>query len=254
MKTFVIGLFSIIYFQYIFSQKNNIEIPYYPNEVVEYSLKYGIFNIGEAHLEFGYNQKCKGAFIQAYVKSSGLMKLINDIHLRYECCMDTVTGLPISDSRILIEGDYVNINTVFYDHYTYENFSLIYSKKTDTLFCPKYIYDILSGFYLYRANFLSDNLPLNHTYSITLFFIDEIWDLKIIYCGAETRNTIYGPIECIKVQPVTIIGHFFRTTNAMSIWFTNNGKYIPVEFSTNFRFGTLHGYIANYKKPLINKK
>ena len=28
--------------------------------------------------------------------------------------MDTLTGLPVSDSRILIEGDYVDINTVYY--------------------------------------------------------------------------------------------------------------------------------------------
>jgi hypothetical protein len=61
-------------------------------------------------------------------KSSGLLKLFRDIHFRYECCMDTLTGLPITDSRILIEDDYVDINTVYYDHLSRKDSSLIYSK------------------------------------------------------------------------------------------------------------------------------
>ncbi|MFC2136570.1 DUF3108 domain-containing protein [Bacteroidota bacterium] len=249
MRTFLTGFVLFILIQYLFSQKANLKIPCYPNEVVEYTLKYGIFKIGDAHLEFSYNQKCPGAHLQAYAKSSGLLKLINDIHLGYECCMDTLTGLPFTDSRILIDGDYVDISTVYYDHSTRKDSSTVYSKKTDTIVCPKNIYDLLSGFYHYRANFLDDNLPINHSVTTTTFFIDEIWNLTIRYCGTETIDTKYGPIECLKVKPVTIIGHFFKTTDAMCIWFTNNGKYIPVKFSTDFKLGTLHGNISDYKKP-----
>ncbi|UCH15826.1 MAG: DUF3108 domain-containing protein [Bacteroidales bacterium] len=249
MRTFLTGLFSFICFQYLVSQKTGLEIPYYPNEEADFTLKYGIFKIGEAHLEFGFDKKCPGAFIVAYAKSTGLLKLINDIHFRYECCMDTVTGLPITDSRILIQGDYADISTVYYDHISRKDSSIIYSKKTDTVIGPKYIYDLLSGFYLYRANYLRDNLPLNHSVTTSTFFIDEIWDLTIRYCGKETIKTIYGPVECLKVKPVTIIGYFFRTSDAMSIWVTNNGKYIPVKFSIDLKIGTLHGNITDYKKP-----
>jgi hypothetical protein len=245
----IAGLVSIICLQYLLSQKASLKIPYYPNETIDFSLKYGIFKIGEAHLEFGFDKKCPGAHIIAYAKSTGLVKIINNIHFRYECCMDTATGLPFSDSRILIEGDYVDINTVYYDHFSREDSSLIYSKKTGTIIVPKNIYDLLSGFYHYRANYLGDNLPLNHSVSTTTFFIDEIWDLTIRYCGKETVNTKYGPIECLKVKPVTIIGHFFRTSDAMSIWLTNNGKYIPVKFSVDLKLGTLYGNIIDYKKP-----
>ena len=143
--------------------------------------------------------------------------LLSNMHYRYECCMDTATGLPISDSRILIEGDYVDISTVYYDHLSRKDSSLVYSKKTDTIVVPKNIYDLLSGFYHYRANYLEDNMPLNHSISTTTFFIDEIWDLTIRYCGKDTINTKYGLIECLKIKPVTIIGHFFRTSDAVSI-------------------------------------
>jgi hypothetical protein len=240
-------LFIFIFIPYSFSEKNNSEITYFPNETVEYSLKYGIFKVGEAHLDFSFDQKCSGAYIQADAKSSGLLKLIRDIHFRYECCMDTLTGLPISDSRILIEDDYADISTVYYDHISRKDSDLIYSKKTDTLAVPKNIYDVLSGFYHYRANYLGDNLPMNHTVSTTTFFIDTIWDLTIRYYGKDIINTNYGPIECLKVKPVTIKGHFFRTTDAMTIWFANKGKYIPVKFSVDLKLGTLYGYITGYE-------
>lgn len=254
MRKFIAGLVLFICFQYSFSEKPNSEITYFPDEKVDFTLKYGIFKVGEGHLEFGFDQKCSGGYIQAYAESTGLLKLIKNIHFRYESCMDTLTGLPVSDSRILIEGDYVDISTVYYDHMSREDSSLIYSAKTDTIVVPKNIYDVLSGFYHYRTHYLGHNLPLDHTVSTTTFFIDKIWDLTIRYCGKDNINTNYGPLECLKVKPVTIIGHFFRTTDAMTIWFTDNEKYIPVKFSIDLKLGTLYGTIISYKShSVINK-
>ena len=211
-------------------------------------MNYGILKIGEAHLTLGFNQKCpEGASIHAEAKSSGLLKLFRDVHFRYECCMDTLTGLPISDSRILIEDDYLDSSTVYYDHKTRKDSSLIYSKKTNTKAVPKNIYDLLSGFYHYRANHLGDDLPLNHTVSTITFFIDNVWDLKIRYCGKEIINTKYGPVECLKVKPATIIGKFFQTDEAVTIWFANNERYIPVKFAIEFKYGTLYGNVTDYK-------
>jgi hypothetical protein len=247
LRKLIAGLVSIICFQYSFSEKTNSEITYFPNETDDYSLNYGIFKVGEAHLEFNSDQKCSGGHIQADAKSSGLLKLFKDIHFRYECCIDTLTGLPISDSRILIEDDYVDISTVYYDHISREDSSLVYSKKLDTIVVPKNVYDILSGFQHYRANYLRDDLPLNQTISTKTFFIDKIWDLTIRYCGKEIINTAYGPVECIKVKPVTIVGHFFRTTDAMTIWFANTGKHIPIKFSIDLKLGTLYGNLTDHK-------
>jgi hypothetical protein len=247
MRLFLAGLASFLFFQYSSSQQSNSKNNYLTTEVVNYSLKYGFFKIGEAHVEFNFNQICSGAFIQANAKSTGLVRFIKDIYYKYECCIDTLTGLPMRDSRILIEGDYIDTSTVYYDRSSRQDSSLIYSKKTGTIVGPKGIYDLLSGFYYYRSDYLRDSLPLNHKFSTKTFFIDKIWDLKIIYFGKETINTKYGPIECLKVKPVTIIGHFFRTSDAMTVWFTNNEKHIPVKFSIDFKLGTLTGYITDYK-------
>jgi hypothetical protein len=244
---FSFGIFLLLFVQHPLTEETIPENIHSPVETVDFSLKYGIFKIGEARLEFGYDKKCAGAYIHADAKSSGLMKFFKDIHFRYECCMDTLTGLPISDTRILIEGDYVDISTVYYDHKSRKDSSLVYSKKTDTLAVTKNVYDLLSGFYHYRANILGDNLPLNHSYTTKTFFIDKPWDLIIRYFGKDIISTKYGQVECLKVKPVTIVGHFFRTSDAMTIWFANRGKYLPVKFSIELKLGTLYGEITDYK-------
>ena len=247
IRSFITGLVSFICLLNSFSQKPDLKIPDYTNETIDYSVKYGIFKIGEAHLEFSTDNKCPGAFIQAYARSTGFVKFIKDIYYKYECCMDKATGFPIRDSRILVEGDYIDTSTVYYDRSSRKDSTLIYSIKTGLVVGPKGIYDLLSGFYHYRANHLRNNLPVNQTISTTTFFINEIWDLTIRYYGKETIDTKYGPIECLKIKPVTVVGHFFHTTDAMTIWFTNNGEYIPVKFSIDFKLGTLTGNITDYK-------
>ena len=146
------------------------------------------------------------------------------------------------------------ISVLYIDHLSREDSSLVYSTKTDTVVVPKNIFDLLSGFYHYRTNCLNDKLPLDHTFSATTFFIDEVWDLKIRYCGKETVKTVYGPIECLKIKPVTIIGHFFHTADAMSIWLANYGRYIPVKFTVDLKLGTLVGNISGYRFEGVENK
>jgi len=254
MRGFLIGLVFIFCFQFSFAQGIQLNIPDYPDETVDFSVKYGIFKIGEAHIDFHIDQNCNGANIQAYARSAGIFKFFKDIFFKYECCMDTATGLPFSDSRTLIEGDYVDISTVYYDHLSREDSSLVYSLKTDTVVVPKNIFDLLSGFYNYRSNYLGSKLPPDNIVSTTTFFIDRVWDLQIRFCGKEIINTIYGPIECLKIKPLTIIGHFFRTSDAMSIWFANDGGYLPVKFSVDLKLGTLVGTISDYKSERVKYK
>ena len=248
MKIIITGILALIFLQFSSTEDKSRGIKNIEAEEVNYTLKYGIFKIGEAQVKLTYDDKCRGALIIADAKSTGIFKFIKNVHFRYECCMDTATGLPQTDSRILIEGEYADISTVYYDHLSRMDSSLVYSEKTGTLVVPKNIYDLLSGFYRYRTYYLRNNLPLHYTVKTTTFFIDKVWDLTITYYGKETIRTVYGPMECIVVKPVTVIGHFFRTSDAMTIWFADKGKYIPVKFSLDMKVGTLYGDITPLKE------
>ena len=251
MGSFFAGLTLFFFFHHSSLLQTDPKINYNLVEVIDYSLKYSFFKIGEAHVEYNFNQNCSGAFIQANAKSTGMVRFLKDIFYKYDCCMDTITGLPIQDSRILIEGDYIDTSTVYYDRSSRKDSTLISSKKTGTVVGPNGIYDLLSGFYLYRSAYLNDYMQLNDYFCTTTFFIDKIWDLKINYYGKETINTIFGRIECLKVKPVTVVGHFFRTTDALTAWFTNDERHIPVKFSIDFRIGTFNGILTGYRRYQI---
>jgi len=246
MGSGIAAIVLFLFFQYSSFHQSDSKNNYYKVEVIDYSLKYSFFKIGKAHVELNFNQKCPGALIQATAESTGLVKFLKDIYYKYECCMDTATGLPMQDSRILIEGEYIDTSTVYYDRTSRKDSTLIFSKKTGTVVGPKGIYDLLSGFYHYRSDYLKEPQQLNQKFSTTTFFINKIWDLRITYIGKETINTEVGPVECLKVKPVTIIGHFFRTSDAMTIWFTNDERHIPVKFSIDFKIGTFYGVLTDY--------
>lgn len=248
MRFILLATLCMLVSHLIFPQSVKHIVPDYANESIDYNLYYGIIKIGEAHLNFKTDGKCASAFIVAEAKSTGLIKFIKDIHFKYESCMDTLTGLPIFDSRILIEGEYSDLNTVYYNHTARADSSIVYSIKTDTVIVPKNIYDLLTGFYDFRANHILADMPYDYAVHHTTFFIDEVWDLNISYHGMEKVFTRYGMIECYIFKPETIVGHFFRSKDAVTIWITKDSGLIPVKFCIQLKIGTLYGELSRYQK------
>lgn len=230
-------------------QKRNTKVPDYRHEKMHYNLKLGFFTIGEANVEFVTSMTCKGAKINAEAKSSGFVKIIKDVHYKFESCMDTLTGLPSVASRRIIEDDFSSLNTVEYFHKLRSDSSVVYSTQTDSLVVPKNIFDILTGFYHFRANGISNDLPKGHVDTVTTFFIDEVWDLIIRFAGEETIKTKYGMVKCLKFMPVTEVGRFFKTTDDMSIWVTKAGKNIPVRLEVDLKVGSLVADLESYQAP-----
>lgn len=230
-------------------QKQGNVIPNYPDEKMQYSLKYGFFHIGDAEIEFVSNIGCDGSTIRAEAKSSGFVKIIKDIHYKFVCCMDTVTGLPSVSSRRIIEGEFQSINEVHYNHIFRADSSVIYSEETDTLVVPKNILDILTGFYHFRANGIRSELPVGYSDTITTFFIDEVWDLIIRYAGEETIKTEFGMVKCLKFMPVTEISRFFKTNDDMTIWITANKHRIPVKVHVDLKVGSFTAELVGYEFP-----
>jgi hypothetical protein len=168
--------------------------------------------------------------------------------------MDPNTGLPVTSTRKIREGDYTNNNIVFYFHTLREDSSIVYSETIDSVVVPKNIYDILTGFFHFRSNYLIPNLPGFSTVVIKTFFVDEIWDLTIRYAGKETIETIYGKKECLKLMPVTEVGQFFKTQNDMTIWVTNDKRMIPIKIHLDLKVGSLTAELKSYKPPKAKSK
>lgn len=248
-KLIHVVLFLYILTLNVYSQERAANVPSYPNELIEYSLSYGVFHVGTAHIEYKSKRNCGGAHIEAQLKTGGWAKVFKDVKYRFESCMDTLTGLPIVARREIIEKDFVDLNEVSYYYTLREDSSLIYSKNTDSLVVPLNIFDIVTGFYHYRSNIMHDSMEMGQIDTVTTFFVDEVWDLVMRYVGKETVETDIGEIKCLKFMPRTSVSRFFSGNDDLILWVTDNKLHVPVKMYVNFKIGSLTATIKKYKKP-----
>lgn len=214
-------------------------VPEYKGESMHYRIKYGIFNIGVATISCLEDPSECGCILRAEAQSTGLLRIFKNLDYRFECCMDTATGLPVSAIMDLKDGHNKAYNKVWFDHFSMVDSVIILSYTTEEkrYIVPKDIYDILTGFYHFRSSFIDESIHHGLPVVIQIFIADMLWDLRIKYSGAETINTLYGPLSCQRFISSTVVGKFFRNDDDMKIWFTNEEIPVPVRISLNLRLG-----------------
>ncbi|TFH39745.1 MAG: DUF3108 domain-containing protein [Bacteroidia bacterium] len=234
------------------SQDRSFEVPDYGGEAMHYNLKYGIFNIGFASISFLEDSTGCGYNIKAEAQSIGLAKIFRNLNYRFECCMDQTAGLPNSAIMSLKDGKYNFYNELIFDQYSRIDSAIISSLLSGKHIVSKNIYDILTGFYHFRMNFINESIDIGEDVVIKTFFTDEPWDLRIRYAGEETIKTDSGEVACYKYNPVTIIGRYFHHDNDMSVWFTKDENHIPVRIRLDLKVGSINGELEEYQKPTSN--
>ena len=210
-----------------------------PIERFEYSLHYGLFRVGKAKISYTPADSGCGYKLYAEARTTGVAKLFRHLNYSFDCCMDLENGWPLSTSMDFLEKNYRIQNKVFFDHESRSDSTIVHSQNSGQIVVKKGIYDVLSGFYYFRNNRISENMEIGKYISIETYYWDEVYDLKIKYMGTEIIKSKFGKIECLKVNPRTDIGRFFKTNNDMSIWFTNDKIHVPVKMIISLRYGTL---------------
>jgi len=233
------------------SQDAGFKVPYYSGEKINYNLKYGIFNIGSASISSLLDPKGETCIIKAEAKSAKWMRIFKDLDYRFECSMDMTTGLPNTAIRSLRDGRYNLYNEVIFDRYSRSDSTIVLSQMSGEHIVAKNIYDILTGFYHFRMNFLKESAISGEEVVISTFFTDELWDLRIRYAGEETIKTDNGELACYKFNPVTVIGRFFHHDNDMAVWFTEDDTSIPVKIELNLILGSIKGELSEYQNPTL---
>ncbi len=224
-------------------------IPYYPGEEMNYLLHMGFLSLGEATIEFDTDSVDCGSFIHVDARSTGLAKMIKNIRYDFGSCIDPSTGLPYIATRIVQEGEEHNESEVHYYHDLRPDSSIVYSQQLDSVVVKKNIYDILSAFYFFRANYASRKMVRHHEVTLTTFFISEVWDLRIRYDGRETISTIFGETDCLRFMPITEVGPYFRDTDDMTIWVTDDSNKIPVKIHVDLKVGSITADLRSYISP-----
>ena len=255
MKLLKIILFILFIFRlHGYAQEQTYSHLDYFGEEIGYSLKAGIFHVGVVDMAFTGDSTDCGAYIILNARSTGVVNFIKDVHYKFDACVDTSTGFTTHSTRIVKEGNFFDLDEVYYDRTSNPDSTIVTTENNDTILVPKDIYDILLAFFQFRKNFISPDMPIGKVVYLETFFVDTEWDLNMKYVGKERIKTKFGSVNCYKFMPRTEIGRYFKTNEDMTIWVTDNQYHIPVRFEAKLKFATLYADIVSYSKPFNKRK
>ena len=93
---------------------------------------------------------------------------------------------------------------------------------------------------------------------MNMFFSDELFPFRLRYMGKETIRTKFGKMSCLKICPVVEVGRMFKDQDDLTIWFTDDGNYLPILVKMDIRIvGAVILKLMKYQNianPLIIQK
>jgi hypothetical protein len=236
-------------------------VSYKVGEKVIYTVQYGFITGGTASLELK-SETLNGEEVwhsKFLVKTTGMADAIFKVLDIYESFIDSVTELPMKSIRNIREGKYRKYNEVLFDHKTRADSAILTSDLTGIHITPPGIHDILSCFYYFRNHILpvDSNLKKGELITITTWFTDELYPIRLKYLGTDEIRTKVGKIKCYKFNPVTETGRLFKTEEGVSFWFSADKNFLPVKVRFDIFVGAFAVEIVSFEGlayPLEIKK
>jgi hypothetical protein len=227
------------------------ESPYKSGEKVNYLVHYGLINGGVATFEL-YRDTLEGKEILHSIfsaKTTGVADAIFKVRDVYESFMDPKTELPVKSIRNIQEGRYRRYNEVMFDHKTRPDSAILTSDLSGKHITIQGIHDILSCFYYLRKHYLTQHntLKKGEIITITTWFCDELYPIRLRYVGTDEVRTKIGKINCYQFNPVTEVGRLFKTEEDASLWFSADYNYLPVKARFDIFVGAFTVDLVSYK-------
>ena len=234
---------------------------YKVGEKVNYTVHYGLITGGIATLEI-LSDTLNGKEVwhsKLLAKTTGVADAVFKVLDIYECFINPVTELPLKSIRNIREGRYRKYNVVLFDHKTRADSAILTSDLTGIHITEQGIHDILSCFYYFRNHILpvDSNLKKGELISITTWFTDELYPIRLRYIGTDVIKTKAGKINCYKFNPVTEAGRLFKTEEDVTFWFSSDKNFLPVRIRFDIFVGAFSVEMTSYEGlayPLETKK
>ncbi len=227
-----------------------------PGERIEYRIHYGFINAGEAVLKIDEdihqinNRPCYK--VDIYGRTKGFFDMVTTVRDNWGTYLDT--GAVVSQmfyqsikegnyrKKEVIEFDQVNNNAIV--HRIHKKDSTLIRK--DTIGIPPNIQDLVSGYY-YMRTFDFDTLTANQVFAITGFFDDTTYHVKVKYLGRDKVKTKLGEYNAFLLSPIMPKNSFFRGTNPIKAWISDDKFRIPLKIKAELLIGSLEIDVRNYR-------
>ena len=224
---------------------------YQAGEKVQYLIHYGVINAGIASLElqkdtFASKEVLHSVFI---AKTTGIIDALYKVKDIYESYIDSETQLPLKSIRNVAEGRYRNYNVVLFDRKTRTDSAVLTSNLTGQHITVQNIHDILSCFYFFRKSIMSQNpvLKKGDMITITTWFTDELYPIRLRYIDMDEVRTKVGKIRCYKFNPVTETGRLFKNEEGATFWFSADKNYLIVKVQFDIFVGSFSVDLSSYE-------
>mgnify|MGYP006049145947 CR=1 FL=1 len=226
------------------------ESAFQSGEWIKFRIHYGLINAGYATLELQdavkNNKKVFHAIGKGY--TVGMSRFFFKVNDNYESYFDKETGKPYQYVRKIDEGGYTKDQEGFFNQATNKIVVKDYKKKTENTFeVTENVQDIISAFFYLRNHPDIDNLKVNESISIDMFFDDEITKFKLKYLGKEDIKTKFGVTSALIYRPLVQKGRVFKEEESLTVWITDDESRIPVRIKASLAVGSIKADIESFK-------
>ena len=213
-------------------------------------IHYGIINAGYATMEVKekIRNNRKMHYVVGYGQTVGLTKLFFEVEDHYQSIFDKETGKPYQFLRKINEGGYKKYQEGFFNHKEQTVLLKDHQENTQKTFTvPENVQDVVSSFYYLRNHPKVDQLNINESIEIKMFFDDELLKFQLKYLGKEELSTKFGKIMCLKFRPMVLSGRVFKEEESLTVWVSEDQNKIPIRIKAELAVGSLKADLDDYR-------
>lgn len=186
--------------------------------------------------------------VAATVDSTGVVSLLYRVADSYNSYSDAKTLCSNKLIKHSEEGSHRRDTTITYDYSrgkaVLEERSLNNQQKREENAIPGCVTDVLSGI-LYVASL---PLQVGSTYTFPLNDGSKTVTVQAHVEGKEDIKTPAGTFHTVRVGPEGDSGTLLRNKGRIWIWYTNDGKHLPIQIRVKAFYGTLTVYLSSISK------
>ena len=248
-------LYAFFCFQIVWGQTNNGESlktnqSFHEGEWFQLRLHYGLFNASYATLSLERDTINGHPVYHAkgFGETTGLASWFFKVEDYYESYFDEETGLPYKFIRNINEGGYTKNIEIDFNHK--EKIAVVNNKKigeVSELQIKNGVQDLISSFYYLRNFYPKDEIKVNESFDINMFFDFENYVFRLKYLGKEIINTKFGKIKCMKFRPIVQSGRVFEEQESVTLWVSDDKNRIPVRIKADILVGSIKADLENFK-------
>ena len=226
-----------------------------PGERIEYRVHYGFINAGEAVLKIDENihtvneRPCYK--IDIFGRTKGFFDAFTKVRDNWGTYLDTSAIVSQMFYQSIKEGKYLKKEVIEFDQINNvatvnrlnkKDSSLI---KKDSIPTIANMQDIVSGYY-YMRTFDYDTMKTDQIFTVTGFFDDTTYHVKVKFLGRDKLKTKLGVFDTFLISPIMPKNSFFRGKNPIKAWISDDRFRIPLKVKAELLIGALEIDIRSY--------